>query len=247
MIKLLGLGAIVLCFCLMLIFAFLERKQSRSALRDIAAFRRLKREMGLAIEAGQRVHLTLGRGGLTDIRAGAAFIGLSILQRIARIASISDRPPIVSSGEAVLAILSQDTLRSTYQSIGAESLYDPTSGQISGLTPLSYAVGMLPVIYDQNVSVNIIAGNLGAEVGIITDAAERNQSLTVGGSDNLSAQAVMYTSVQEPLIGEEFYASGAYLQASAMHRSSLRAQDVFRWGIVGLILIGALLKIMGVM
>jgi len=48
------------------------------------------------------------------------------------------------------------------------------------------------------------------------------------------------------LVGEELYAAGAYLQAGPLHTASLRAQDTLRWIIVGIILLGALLKFVGV-
>jgi len=140
-----------------------------------------------------------------------------MLKRIARAASTSDRPPVATSGESTQVILSQDTLRSTYREIGADNQFEPTSGQLSGLTPFSYAAGTLPVIHDQQVSVNILAGSFGGEVALITDAAERSGSLTLGGSENVSAQAILYASSQEPLIGEELFASGAYIQAGPMH------------------------------
>jgi hypothetical protein len=170
-----------------------------------------------------------------------------MLQRISRVASVSDRPPVATSGEAVQAMLSQDALQGAFSAIGAENQYDPSSGQLTGLTPFSYAAGAMSVIFDQNVSVSILAGHFGSEAALITDAAERNEGMTLAGSDDVTAQAVLYAVAQEPLIGEELYASGAYLQAGSMHMASVRAQDILRWVIVGVILIGALMKLVGVL
>jgi hypothetical protein len=55
----------------------------------------------------------------------------------------------------------------------------------------------------------------------------------------------MFAAVQEPLIGEEFYAAGAYVQAGPMHSASLRTQDILRWLLIGVILAGAALKLAG--
>jgi hypothetical protein len=71
--------------------------------------------------------------------------------------------------------------------------------------------------------------------------------MSLGGSENLSAQAVLYAAVQEPLIGEELFAAGAYVQAGPMHTASLKAQDVLRWVLIVAILAGAVLKVMGVL
>jgi hypothetical protein len=174
-------------------------------------------------------------------------IGLVILQRIARAALVSDRPPVATSGEGTLAILSRDTLRSSYQARGAPEEYDPTLGQLTGLTPFSYAAGTLPIVYGNQISANIMAGHFDSEVALITDASERTGSLTLAGSDSIPAQSVLFATAQEPLIGEELYASGAYLLAGRMHVASLRAQDFLRWVLVVVILAGVTLKLLGVL
>lgn len=245
--NLIGLGFVILFTVLMILFWARDRKRAKQNLRAIQAFSKLKRGIGLAVEAGQRLHLSLGHGGITGQTSAPAFLGLSLLQRIARAASISDRPPVASSGEAAQAILSQDTLRSAYRAINAESQFDPDAAQLTGLTPFSYAAGALPIVYDQQVSVNILAGSFGSEVALITDAAERTGSMSLGGSENLTAQAVLYASAQEPLIGEELFAAGAYVQAGPLHGASLKTQDVLRWLLIGAILAGAALKLVGVL
>jgi hypothetical protein len=246
-IKLLGLGFIVLFIFLILIFAFLDRKDARFLLREIPAYQRLKREISLAVEGGKKLHLTLGRGGITDIRAGSGFIGLSMLHRISRTVAVSDHPPVVSSGEALISILARDTIKNAFTSAGAEQFFDPNQSRLSGLTPFAYAAGAMPVVLEDKISVDVLAGSFGAEVGLIIDAAEQSQGVVLGGSDNLSAQAVMYASVQDPLIGEELYASGAYLQSGPWQRTSIRVQDLMRWVLVGALLAGAVLKIAGVL
>lgn len=246
-INLLGFVFVLVFFGLMIILAAAGRRRPERYLRDIPAFARLGRAIGLAVEAGQRLHLSLGRGGIDGLQAGSAFVGLSMLQRISRAASISDRPPIATSGEGTLGILSQDTLRSVARSIGSEAQYDSTTGQVTGLTPFSYAAGTMSVIFDQNVSASVLAGHFGSEVALITDASERCGSLTLAGTDSIPGQAVMVATAQEPLIGEELYAAGAYINAGQMHIASLRAQDILRWVLILAILVGAGLKFIGVL
>ncbi len=246
MSNLFGLGFIAVFFVLVLVFAYLDQKGSRQSLREISAYKRLKREIGLAVEGGKRLHISLGRGGISDFRAGSGFLGLSLLRRISRTASVSDHPPVASSGEAVISILTQDTMRNTFHSIGAENLFDPNQSQLSGLTPFAYAAGTMPIVMSDDISVSVLAGNFGAEVGLISDAAQQGQNVALGGSDNLSAQAVMYASFEDPIIGEELFASGTYLQAGAWHRSSVRAQDFIRWIVIAALLFGAVLKVLGV-
>ena len=241
----LGLIFILVFFGLMVAASIILRKQEGRKLRDIPAFDRLRRAIGLAVEAGSRLHISLGRGQLLSTQSAIGYVGLSILDRIARSTSISDRPPIATSGEGTLSILSQDTQRDAAKYLGVES--DPLRGRITGLTPYSYAAGTLSFIQEEDIGANLLIGSFGNEVGLITDAAERSDSMTLGGTDNLTGQAVLFATAQEPLIGEETYAGGAYLGAGLMHIASLYAQDILRWVIIGLILIGAVLKLFGVL
>ncbi len=201
--------------------------------------------MGLAVEVGTRLHVSIGRGNLLDMQGASALIGLTMADRITRAASISDRPPVTTAGDATLGILAQDTTREVYRSLGVESRYDPNSGQITGLTPYSYAAGAMPLIHDSQVSANLVSGHFGGEIALLADAAERSGSLVLGGSDNLPGQAVLFAVSQEPLIGEEIFAGGAYLGAGAIHEASLRMQDLIRWLLIALIILGAVLKFTG--
>jgi hypothetical protein len=239
---LVGLSVLIAFIVTLVIFILIGRRRPAGPLREIPAFSRLSKAIGLAVESGKRMHLTLGRGKVSDMEAASALVGLDILERVAHAASVSDRPPVATSGDPLVAILSQDALRRTYRSIGAASQYDPSSGQMSGVTPFSYAAGALPVMFDEQVSATIFAGHFGSEVALISDAAERSGGFSMGGSDSLPAQAVLYASVQEALIGEDLYAAGAYLKSSPIHTASLRAQDILRWAIVLALIAGAALK-----
>jgi hypothetical protein len=240
-----ALGLLALAAILLLVFTFLRRK-SPASFRIIDAYERLNRSVGLAVENGTRLHISLGRGNLFSARGASALAGLAMLRRIAERTSVSDHPPIATSGDASLAFLSQETLRSGYRAAGAEEQYRFTTGRLTGLTPFSYAAGALPTIHDENVSVNIILGDLGPESALLAEASDREDTSLIAASDNLSAQSVFYASAQEPLIGEELFAAGAYVGAGAAHEASLNAQDILRWLIILFLIFGAILKIAGV-
>jgi hypothetical protein len=240
----LALVLVVVTALLLLAFIYLRRK-SPAVLRRIEAYERLNRIVGLAVENGTRLHISLGRGNLFTARGGSALAGLAMLRRLAERTSMSDRPPIVTSGDATLSILSQDTLQAGYHAAGADDQYRVSTGRLAGLTPFSYAAGTIPVTRDEMVSANVIIGDLGSEAALLAEAADREDTNLIAASDNLSAQSILYASAQEPLIGEELFASGAYVGAGASHDASLQVQDILRWLIILAMLGGAFLKLMG--
>ena len=240
----LALGLVLFTALLLLAFTYLRRK-SPAVLRRIDAFERLNRVVGLAVENGTRLHISLGRGNLFTARGASALAGLAMLRRLAERTSMSDRPPIVTSGDASLSILSQDTLQAGYRAAGAEDQYRVSTGRLAGLTPFSYAAGTIPVTRDEMVSANVVIGDFGAEAALLVEAADREDTHLVGASDNLSAQSILYASAQDPLIGEELFAAGAYVGAGASHEASLQVQDILRWLVILAILGGAALRFMG--
>ncbi len=237
-------GIFILAALLLLVFIFIRRR-SPAALRSIEAYERLNRAIGLAVENGTRLHVSLGRGSLFTARGGSALAGLALSRRLAERTSVSDRPPVVTSGDSSLAILSQDTLQSGYRAAGAEDQYRFTTGRVTGLSPFSYAAGTLPVARDENVSANVVIGDLGSEAGLLAEAADREDANLIAASDNLSAQSIFYAAAQDPLIGEELFGAGAYAGAGASHEASLQVQDVLRWLVILAILGGAFLKFLG--
>lgn len=237
-------GLLIFAGVLLLGITLLRRKYP-GGFRHIEAYERLNKSVGLAVESGTRLHISLGRGNLFTTRGASALAALAMLRKLSERTSLSDRPPIVTSGDASLAILSQDTLQSGYRAAGAEDQYRFSTGRLTGLTPFAYAAGTIPITHDEGVSTHVFMGDFGAESALLVEAAERENSNLIAASDNLSAQSVFFASSQDPLIGEELFAAGAYVGAGASHDASLVVQDILRWLIILAIAIGSLLKIMG--
>lgn len=245
MVKLVELVLIVLSAIGLVALTLVGRKISRN-FRSIPAFNRLYHALGLSVEEGTRLHVSLGQGGLLTEQGGASLAGLSTLRYLAERTSVGDQPPVATTGDPALVLLMQDTLKAGYQAAGAEDLYHPTTGRLTGLTPFAYAAGAMPVVMDENISANLLIGDFGPEVALITDAAVRDGSPIMGGSNDPAAQAVLYAAAQEPLIGEEIFAAPAYLGSAPAQAASLTLQDILRWLLIAILLIGALLKLAGV-
>lgn len=244
--SIIGLAVVLVAAGLLLGLIFLRRRAT-PVFREIPAFARLKHAIGLSVEAGTRLHVSLGRGGLQTPNAAPGLAGLAMLRHLTEQTSASDEPPIVTSGAADLALLSRDTLQAGYKATGAEEIYDPNTGRLTGLTPFSFAAGAIPMIRDENVSANILIGHFGAEVALLTDAAERTNSPAVAAAIDPSAQALIYASVDKPLVGEELFAAGAYSGAGSAHQASLQVQDILRWAIILILLGGSALKLFGIL
>ena len=238
------LGVLLFSAFLLLVLS-LWKRNSPAKIRDLVASHNLKRSLGLSVEDGTRMHVSIGSGSLLNARGGSAVAGLSLLRHITERTSVSDQPAVASAGDAMLGLLSQDTLQAGYHAAGVDELYVPTAGRVTGLSPFSFAAGAMDISRNEDVSVNIMVGHFGAEAGLLADASDRENVSVIGASDDLVGQAVLFASTQDALIGEELFAAGAYLGAGASHAASLTVQDILRWTIIVALLGGAFAKFAG--
>jgi len=247
----LGLALIFIFIILYLFFRYrsFNNKQPSDLLRfrELTSLHQLLQSLGRALESGKGVHLSSGSGGVSGIRGASGLTGLMMLSRIVLKSAKNDRPPQATSGDGILTALAQDTLYQAYTAAGSLRNFDPTQGQVAGITPFSYAAGAMLAAADHPLEANLLAGHFGPEAALIAEAADRSAQLTIAGSDSLPAQATLLAAADEVLIGEELFAGGAYLQADPAHQASLAAQDALRWLIILLILTGVTLKLLGML
>jgi hypothetical protein len=241
----LGIVVLLLFLGLLIGFAAFGRRWP-VVLRPLRGFDELSTAIERAVEAGERVHLSLGTGSVIGSDCAPALAGLAMLSRIATATTMSDKPVVVTAGDGAMALLAQDTLRAAYERARASERYQPTSGRMLGPTPFSYIASLPILIETEDVSVHLLAGSYGVEGALAADFGERRQAFVLAGTDDAQSQALLYVTAEYPLIGEEVFAGGAYLKVGPFHLASLRAQDMVRMLIVALILIGTILSTLGV-
>ena len=215
--------------------------------RRIPSINRLRSAIGVSVEDGSRVHVSLGNADLTDATNPSALVGLDALHRIGQLSSTSDQPPVSTSGNGGFSLLSKNVLEVVAGETNTRDSHNPDHGQLSGVTPLSYALGALEIMAEPGVKTNVLVGNFGAEAGFITIASEENGAFTLAASDSIVAQSVFMATTRDVLLGEELYAIPAYLVYRSTHISSLRVQDILRLLLVVVLLFGALLKVFGLL
>lgn len=244
-IDIVGLLVLLLFLGLLLGFAAVGRNWP-TVFRPVPGFEELGTAIERAVEAGERVHLSLGTGSVIGSDSAPALAGLAMLSRVASVTTMSDKPVVVTAGDGAMTMLAQETLRSAYQQAKVGERYRRTSGRMLGPTPFSYVASLPILIASEDVSVHILVGSFGAEGALAADFGERQHAFVIAGTDDAQSQALLYVTAEYPMIGEEVFAGGAYLNVGPLHRASLRAQDAVRMLIVVLILTGTVLRALGV-
>jgi len=226
------IGFLVAVFFAGLIFVLSLLARQKGAkplgLRQIDAYESLPATVGAAVETGRRIHISVGAGAIGEVSTPATLTGLSVLDQIASVAAISDKPPIVTTADGVAMLLAQDILRGVYKRQNAPEEYDGLAAQVVGLSPLGYGAALTGVIPDDSVAGTVLMGSVGQEAVLMTEAGQRAKTPTVAGSDQPAAQALLFATADHPLVGEDLFAGNAYINRRPEHLASLRAQDWMR-------------------
>lgn len=243
--ELLAVG-FLLAFAILLIVRTGAERRWPSSLRALPAFTALREAIERAVESGQRVHLSLGTGTLVGSESAPALAGLTAVTRAAELTQEADRRTIATSGSGAVAAASSDALRGALGGLGAGGRYHWTDARMLGPTPYSYIATLPTMLASDRVSVNVLLGHFGQEGALAADMAARTRGFVLAGSDSVPTQALFFVTADEPLVGEETFALGAYLGAGGMQRASLRVQDLLRAVLIVGILAGTLLRTLGI-
>jgi hypothetical protein len=110
----------------------------------------------------------------------------------------------------------------------AISRFSARAARLPALNSTQYAAATMDLLNHEPVLTNIMSGSFGSEAGLIDQAANNNDLPQLFGGADPRALAIMSTSTDQVLMGEEMYAAKAYLRAQLPHLAGLRAADVVR-------------------
>lgn len=213
-------------------------------LRIIPGYDATREGLASAAETGNAVHTSPGSGGVGSggVTTAATLAGMNLVESMARVGAITGAPVQATTNDAIAYALTDNAVRRGYRRAGW-SMESENAGArfLTHNDPLAYAAGVANVVDQYKVSQAVIAGQFGPEVLLITEAQRRQGAQQIAGSSDAQALALMSITTDHTLIGEEIFASGAYLERRTSHIASLLAQDGLRWIIIVLIIAGFIL------
>ena len=150
--------------------------------------------------------------------------------------------PLVTVADPVLLLAAQDIVYQAHRRQNALTDYVETDVQMIAPDPAAYAVGAQREINQDGTAANVMVGHLGDEYLLLAESGAQRGIVQVAGSDVLSTQPFVLATSNQALLGEEMYASGAYLTGHPGQIASLYVQDILRGLAVIAILVGILVK-----
>ena len=242
------LGALIILTMLALLLFYLRWIKSgrQVTLRHIQSLSSVPHLVSRAVESGQKIHVSLGTGGLHDTTTATTLAGLAVLDHLAERGCASGAPPLVTVADPLVLPAAQDSMRQVYERHGRPADFEGTQVEMVAPQPFIYALGASTRLHPQETAANLMLGAFGPEVLLLGERGTQLGITQMAGTDDPQAMALLIPVTDNPIIGEEVYAVPAYLTRKPAHLASLKTQDAIRIGIIAVILIAALLRTLGV-
>jgi len=237
---------LILFLGLILIFRIRIRAGRRVALRPIKAFDRIGQVATRAVEMGRASIFTLGSGSIGGATTLETLAGLQIMKQVARQTTVAKVPLLTQVADPVTMVTAQGLLKQGYAEAGSEADYDPNEVRFIAPESVAYAVGVMTALRQEPIASHTMAGSFGEEYLLMGETGAARGIEQLAGSSDPQVLPFQYATADELLMGEELYAGGAYLAHLPWHLASLVAQDWLRTLMIAAILVGIILKTLGV-
>lgn len=243
----LAAALVVIALVVLVIAYFSARNVPFANLRRTEAYQVAEALMHEAAEKGQRNVLALGGSTSGEPGTLSGLAGMPAWRALARRSVFNDYRATANAGDGNLALLAQMVARGEYEDALAPELFLPEHALLVGTSPSAYLAGLLPEVNQPGNSGLMMSGTFAPSAAIALDLANRKGLQSMAATDSLSAQAAFFASGAPLALGEDYYAPGAVLQTHPGATAQLRAQDVLRVLLILGLVVGAALKMAGVL
>lgn len=230
-LMLLMMGVILVCL-------WRARRGRVPFVRPIPGVASLGEALGRATELGRPVVFAMGSTDIRDIRT---HVCLSILSHVATLAARLRTPFITLVRVANVFPFVEETIREAYKAEGVLDQLD-VEEQIRYLSQDSiiYAMGVGRVIEESEAGCALFFGAFDFSSLLMAEPGARQGVMQIAGDPGLAQIPFFVCTCDYTIIGEEYFAAGAYLSADPTIRGTLVSQDIIKIMFGGLILIGTI-------
>ncbi|MCB0330316.1 MAG: hypothetical protein KDD70_11640 [Bdellovibrionales bacterium] len=215
---------------------FIRRAQKGESIfvRRIAGVDAVNEAIGRSAELGKPVSFSTGLTTVSPI----LYACLGVLSHVAyRAARFRSKLLVPQYNPEAMAIV-EDVVRDAYRDARRISAFDPQSIVFLSESQFAFASGYMGLMHREKVGSAFLFGYFAAESLILAEAGQQVGAMQVAASVSPEQVPFFICTADYTLIGEELYASSAYLSREPIQLGSLAGQDVAKLLFVALILIG---------
>jgi len=181
--------------------------------------------------------------GISSISDIATIAALNILAQVAKKAAEYETPLIVPNRDPIVYNVAHEVVKEAYLEMGkpdafkADNVYFITDDQ------MGFAAAVDGIMVREKPATNFFLGGFWAESLILAETGATTGAIQIAGTDQVAQLPFFITACDYTLMGEELYAASAYLAREPLLLGTLKAQDLSKMLIVGLLILGALVTL----
>ena len=206
-------------------------------IRRIAALEAVDNAVGRATEMGRSILFVPGIQDMDNIQTVA---GLTMLGRVAKTAADYDATIEVPTCRSLVMEAARDTVRASYLSAGRADGF--SADRITYITDdqFGYVAHVVGNMVREKPATCFYMGCFFAESLIFSETGNAIGAIQIAGTAESSQLPFFVAACDYTLIGEEFFAASAYLSGEPAQLGTLRGQDVGKFAVAVMILLGVI-------
>jgi hypothetical protein len=223
---------------LFIIFNVLRaRKGKELFVRRIPGVDHIDEAIGRATEMGRPLLFSSGLGGLDIVTLQALAVLSHIVRHACRLNTRVIAP--VYGGDPTLFPVVEQVYREACEAEGRGDLFNPDDVRFLSGEQFAYASGVMGMIYRDRVAGNFLFGSFYAESLLLAETGQQVGAIQVAGTPNTDQVPFFVAACDYVIIGEEYWATSAYISREPVLLGSLVGQD---WGkiLIAMLILGGL-------
>jgi hypothetical protein len=236
---------IFLIFFFAVIIYFIERAKKGKSLfiRRIAGLDAIEEAVGRATEMGKPVLFISGIEDVDQIQTVAAMI---ILGNVAKMVAGYDTPLLVPICQPFVVPVAEERVKEGYASAGKPEAYNRDNVRYISSEQFAYAAGVNGIMLRERPAANLMFGSFYAESLVMAETGFSTGAIQVAGTANIHQLPFFVVACDYTVIGEELFATSAYLSKEPKLLGSLKGSDLTKAIIMVFLAFGAILATAGI-
>jgi len=220
---------------LILYFIYHARRGKSLFVRKIPGIDSVEEALGRATELGKSVLYISGIGLEGDVQTIAA---MNILGNVAEQVAHYDTDIIVPCANPIVMTIEQELVKQAYTRAGRPEEYKEGSIYFITAQQFAYASAVCGIMSREKPAANFFMGSFAAESLLLAETGASTGAIQIAGTASPSQIPFFIVACDYTLIGEELFAAGAYMSREPLLLGSLKGQDIAKFAIIILIMIG---------
>jgi hypothetical protein len=234
---------VLTCVLVIVFIEIAKRSKGKTFLRRLPVFDAIDEAIGRATEMGKDVLYIMGGLDVDDPQTVAS---MNILARVAeRTASYGSRMNIPCIWPMAMS-MARETVKESYLRMGKPDEYNEDDIYYLTTDQFGYVAGVDGIMMRDRPAANFYLGAFYAESLVFAETGYATGAIQIAGTAEVDQLPFFVVACDYTLIGEELYAAGASLSGDPIQMGSIRGQDAAKAIFFVLIVVGVVLKLVGI-